>query len=110
LVSEESCFLRSSGKEAPIPSKIPVDTEKCCDHLSYEKVPEGIVAYISFFGYSKHEINSWWSEFAHIFQAINELHFVVLQLPFVNALPVSPPIWQVCKCNDPGFHKTALID
>lgn len=93
MVSQESCFLCGTDKEAPIPSEIPVNTKERGEHFGYEKVPEGFVTLVSFFGYSENEIHCWRSEFTHVLQAVNELHFVVLEKPFVDALPISPPVW-----------------
>jgi len=49
LVSQESCFLCGTDKEAPIPSEIPVNTKERGEHFGYEKVPEGFVTLVSFF-------------------------------------------------------------
>jgi hypothetical protein len=93
-------LLRRSDEEAPIPSEIPVKTERRLEELRREKDPETSIAHVNFVHRPKDIIDSWWSKFTSILTRVDQLHLVALRLPFLNALPKSPPKGKVSKCND----------
>lgn len=71
---------------------VPVKTEHGLKKLCSKVEPEGVVLKVFC---TTQKCSGWWSKLREIFHGIHKLHLVVLVFPFVDALPESPPEWEV---------------